>query len=183
MKPTPLILITLALAACDQPSPEPAAPAAPPAGPTAATAPLEAQAQTRTAPLTAAGPSAALQALREDDNQIAASVVRVDPLQRQGDHTVKLFGMGGGDPAMNGLYTQIAFFEGPATGWAVFRIGDFLDYRLLSESPGRVDLEVTESVFQEATGDIGSRTRRLMVGWAQPAEGGAPASVTVTPAR
>lgn len=186
MKPTPLILITLALAACDQPGATPAQTAPEPA-PTAATAPLTAQAETQAAadakPLTAAGPSATVAANREEEVQTAAWVVRVDPLSRQGDHTVKLFGTAGGDPAMNGLYSHIAFYEGADTGWAIYRIGDFLDYRVLSESPGRVDLEVTESVLQGDTSDIGSRTRRVIVGWAPPADEGAPESITVTPAR
>jgi hypothetical protein len=97
--------------------------------------------------------------------QSAASVVRVDALRRQGDLTVKLFGTAGGDLAMNGLYTYLAFFASPDEGWRVFRLGDFLDYRLLSETTGRVTLEVRESVMNERTGDIGARTRRLLVSW------------------
>ncbi len=84
---------------------------------------------------------------------------------------------------MNGLDSHIAFFLSSAEGWVVFRLGDFLDYRVLSESPGRVDLEVTESLLQSETGEIGSRTRRMIVGWALSGEDGAPASITVTPAR
>ena len=102
---------------------------------------------------------------------------------RQGDRTVKMFGTAGGDPAMNGLYTHVAFFDSPAEGWRVFRIGDFLDYRVLSEAPGRVDLEINESVMDEATGNIGSRTRRVIVGWAVATDGSVPATVTVTPAQ
>ena len=90
---------------------------------------------------------------------------------------------GGGDPAMNGLYTHVAFFDSPAEGWRVFRIGDFLDYRVLSEAPGRVDLEINESTMDEATGNIGSRTRRIIVGWAVATDGSVPATVTVTPAQ
>jgi hypothetical protein len=187
MKPTVLILVALGLAACEQPAPEPAAsvdlPTVPASRPTAASAQPSVPAQAQTAPLIAAGSSAMIDLLQEDGVQTAAAVVRVDPLARQGDHTVKLFGTAGGDPAMNGLYTQIAFFEGADTGWAVFRIGDFLDYRVLSESPGRVDLEVTESVQHGEAGDIGSRTRRLIVGWTPPEYEGAPESITVTPAR
>lgn len=135
------------------------------------------------APLTAAGPAATVQPDAEEGNQWAAAVVELTPLTRQGDRTVKLFGTAGGDPAMNGLYTHLAFFDGPAEGWRVFRIGDVLDYRLLSEAPGRVDLEIDESTMDEASGDIGSRTRRVIVGWAVAADGAAPATVTVTPAR
>ncbi|MBX9802747.1 MAG: hypothetical protein K2Y04_08285 [Caulobacteraceae bacterium] len=84
---------------------------------------------------------------------------------------------------MNGLYTHVAFFDSPAEGWRVFRIGDFLEYRVLSEAPGRVDLEINERTMDEATGNIGSRTRRIIVGWAQGADGAVPATVTVTPAQ
>lgn len=135
------------------------------------------------APLTATGPAAILQPDADEGQQWAASVVELTPLTHQGDRTVKLFGTAGGDPAMNGLYTQIAFFDSPAEGWRVFRIGDFLDYRLLSESPGRVDLEINESTMDEASGDIGSRKRRIIIGWAVATDGAAPATVTVTPAQ
>ena len=84
---------------------------------------------------------------------------------------------------MNGLYTYIAFFEGADTGWKVFRIGDVLDYRVLSESPGRIDLEITESVQQGDAGDIGSHERRVIVGWDVPSDESSPDGVTVTPAR
>ena len=137
----------------------------------------------RAAPLTAAGPAAILQPDTDPNQQWAASVVRLDALENQGDRTVKVFGTAGGDPAMNGLYTHLAFFESPAEGWRVFRIGDFLDYRLLSEAPGRIDLEIDESVLDAATGQIGSRKRRIIVGWALATDGSVPATVTVTPAR
>lgn len=133
--------------------------------------------------LTAAGPAATVPPDADQNLQWAASVIRVDALARQGDRTVKLFGQGGGDPAMNGLQTYIAFFQSPADGWAVFQVGDVLDYRVLSEAEGRVDLELTESHLDEASGQIGSRTRRVIVGWAPPVDGSPPPSVTVTPAR
>ena len=173
MKPITLLFAVLALAACDAgvESRDPVLPAEqPPSSP-------------RAAPLTAAGPAAILQPDTDPNQQWAASVVRLDALEDQGGRTVKLFGTAGGDPAMNGLYTHVAFFESPAEGWRVFRIGDFLDYRLLSEAPGRIDLEIDESVLDAATGQIGSRKRRIIVGWALPTDGSVPATVTVTPAR
>ena len=173
MKPAAFLFAVLALAACDAgvESRDPVLPAEqPPSSP-------------RAAPLTAAGPAAILQPDADPNQQWAASVVRLDALENQGDRTVKLFGTAGGDPAMNGLYTHVAFFESPAEGWRVFRIGDFLDYRLLSEAPGRIDLEIDESVLDAATGQIGSRKRRIIVGWALPTDGSVPATVTVTPAR
>ena len=173
MKPAAFLFAVLALAACDAgvESRDPVLPAEqPPSSP-------------RAAPLTAAGPAAILQPDTDPNQQWAASVVRLDALENQGDRTVKVFGTAGGDPAMNGLYTHLAFFESPAEGWRVFRIGDFLDYRLLSEAPGRIDLEIDESVMDAATGQIGSRKRSIIVGWALATDGSVPATVTVTPAR
>ena len=173
MKLVTFLFAVLALAACDAgvESRDPVLPAE------------QAPSSPRAAPLTAAGPAAILQPDTDPNQQWAASVVRLDALENQGDRTVKLFGTAGGDPAMNGLYTHLAFFESPAEGWRVFRIGDFLDYRLLSEAPGRIDLEIDESVLDAATGQIGSRKRRIIVGWALPTDGSVPATVTVTPAR
>lgn len=134
-------------------------------------------------PLVAAGPAATVQPETEASAQYAASVIRVDLLTRQTGDTVKLFGASGGDPAMNGLYVYLAFFRSPAEGWAVFRVGDVLDYRILSETAGRVDLEIEESVMDEATTRISSRKRRVIVAWTPAADGAPPAGVTVTPAR
>jgi len=134
-------------------------------------------------PLVAAGPAATVQPSTDDNVQWAASVVELDMLTKQGGPTVKLFGTAGGDPAMNGLYTDIAFFKSSAEGWTVFRVGDFLDYTVLSESPGRVDLKVEESVMDDATGQIGRRERRLIVAWTPGANEEPPAAITITPAR
>ena len=135
-----------------------------------------------TATLIPAGPSENLSADTDLHLQTAASVAQLDELANQGETTVKLFGVAGGDPAMNGLYTYIAFFEGPAEGWRIFRIGDFLSYRVLANSLGRVDLEVDESVMNDATSEITSRTHRIIVGWTTE-PGVLPTSVTSTPAR
>lgn len=135
------------------------------------------------APLAMSGPAVAVQPVTDDGLQAAAAVVRLDELAGQGPLAAKLFGTAGGDPAMNGLYTYIAFFESPAEGWRVFRLGDVLDYRILSQRPGRVDLELEESVMDEASGRIGSETRRVIVGWPIAADGSPPAEVTVAPAQ
>lgn len=170
MKPVTFLAALLGLAACD-------------AQVESRKAAVPAEQAAPAAPLTAAGPAATVQPDSEEGQQWAAAVVSLDELKAQGDRTVKLFGTAGGDPAMNGLYTHVAFFDSPAEGWRVFRMGDFLDYRVLSESPGRVDLEIDESTMDEASGQIGSRTRRVIVGWALATDGSAPATVTVTPAQ
>ncbi|WP_296817987.1 hypothetical protein, partial [Brevundimonas sp.] len=94
--------------------------------------------------------------------------------------TVKLFGTAGGDPAMNGLYTYIAFFENPGSGWRVFRLGDFLEYRILGERENRVDLEMDYSIMDPHSGEIRSDTRRVIVTWTPGADGEGPAAITVT---
>lgn len=134
--------------------------------------------------LTASGEAQMLAPEPDEENmQWAASVTEVDFLENQGDGAgVKLFGLAGGDPAMNGLYTQIAFFQSPGDGWRVFRIGDFLDYRVLADSPGRVDLEIQESTLNADTGEIGSQTRHVIVTWTSGADGAAPETISVTPA-
>lgn len=174
MKPLLFLTALVGLAACDT-GVETRKEAVPPAE---QPAPLAA-----VAPLAASGPAATLQPETDPDLQQAAAVVRLDQLPGQGPVAAKLFGTAGGDPAMNGLYTHVAFFQGPDGGWRVFRLGDVLDYRILSARAGRVDLEFEESTMDEASGRIGSRTRRVIVGWPIAADGSAPAEVTVTPAQ
>jgi hypothetical protein len=116
-----------------------------------------------------------------DENlQWAASVVQLDALRHQGNLAAKLFGTAGGDPAMNGLYTYLAFYQSPADGWRVFRLGDFLSYRILADAPGRLSLEIHESVMNQRTADIGSRVRRLAVSWTAGRGGEPPATISVT---
>ncbi len=146
--------------------------------------PASAAPPTQVAPLTPSGAPVMLtvaDASEGDDGlQWAAGVVRLDPIPGE---SAKLFGTAGGDPAMNGLYTYIAFFRSPADGWAVYRIGDVLDYTVLSHARGRVDLDLHESTFDEVSGAIGSRHRKVIVQWTQGADGDAPTAVTITPAR
>jgi len=134
--------------------------------------------------LTASGEATVLQAMPFEENmEWAASVTQVDFLENQGESGgVKLFGLAGGDPAMNGLYTQIAFYQSGGDGWLVFRIGDFLNYRVLSDAPGRVDLEIQESTMNAETSEIGSQTRHLIVTWTRGPDGAAPDAIEVTPA-
>ena len=113
--------------------------------------------------------------------QWAASVVEVDYLENQEPGAgVKLFGVAGGDPAMNGLQTHIAFFQNPAEGWTVFSLGDFLSYRVIADSPSRVDLEISESTMNEATSEIGTRTYYVIVSWTPGADGAPPQAIVMT---
>lgn len=182
MTRVPTLIAGLALAGslltgCDQ------EPAQPPAVEAPTGSPVAGQEAPVTPPsLTGSGPEQAVQPDQNAELQMAAGVVRLDELTQQGDLTAKLFGTAGGDPAMNGLYTYIAFFDSVPEGWRLFMLGDVLDYTILGEAPGRVDLEITESTMDEATGDIGTRKRKVIVTWT-PGEGDtAPATVNVTPA-
>lgn len=140
--------------------------------------------QTNTPSLTAAGEATQASRLEMNDNLAwAASVVELGALTHESNSGVKLFGLAGGDPAMNGLQTYLAFYESPAEGHQVFELGNFLDYRVLAEAPGRVDLEIQESTMDEASGTIGSRTRYVMITWTEGADGVPPMTITVTPAQ
>ncbi len=151
--------------------------------PAANTAAQESSAGSSRAPLTASGGPTQIAPEADTDNlEWAASVVRVDYLQNQDGGGSKLFGTAGGDPAMNGLYTYLAFFGGPAEGWREFRLGDFLDYRVLNDFPGRVDLELQESTMN-SDGMIGSRTRNVIVTWTLGEHGAPPDAISVTPAQ
>lgn len=162
------VLVSFALAACTPATEQPNA--------TEGAASAE-------APLTAEGDATQLQRLEVDSNLAwAASVVQLDVLTDEANGGAKLFGLAGGDPAMNGLMTHIAFYESPAEGWRVFSLGNFLEYRVLSEAPGRVDLQITESTYNEADGTIGSRTYYVIVSWTRGADNAPPTTITVTPA-
>jgi hypothetical protein len=140
-----------------------------------AAAPAAAQAVAERGPVT----------MRPDDSEMlqdAATVVVVSQLEHQGDLSAKLFGAASGDPAMNGLNTYLAFFEPPpVNGWRIFEVGDFLSYDIVSETPGRLLLEIHESVMND-NGEIGERTRRLAVSWTPGRDGAPPATVTVATA-
>ena len=145
----------------------------------AGSVPASAQSVNRPAP----GGTEVVRPDADEHLQWAAAVVELDLLRNQGGETVKLFGFAGGDPAMNGLHTYLAFFESGGDGWRAFRLGDFLDYRIVAERRGRVLLEIRESIFINDTGEIGTQRRRLLISWTPGADGEPPASVSVTAPR
>jgi hypothetical protein len=116
------------------------------------------------------------------DLQWAAAVEQVTQLPGQSEPDAKLFGAAGGDPAMNGLHTYLAFST-PPEGWRLFPIGDFLAYRVVAETRRRLTLEIRENIYNQQTGEVGTRTRRLRVSWTAGPDGDPPASVNVTAAR
>lgn len=130
-------------------------------------------------PLTANGSAESLTAEPVEENiQWAASVVKVDYIP---DTDAKLFGTAGGDPAINGLYTYLAIYQSPADGWAVYKIGDFNEYTVLSTGPNRVDLEISQSSWNQETDSADTQVRKVIVQWTLGEDGAPPTSVTVTP--
>jgi hypothetical protein len=170
------LALALALSGCDSPKKPVEAPA-----PETALPDLNAPNAPAAVAFKSAGQPVSMKPATENGLQGAASVVELNYLQKQGDLSVKLFGTAGGDPAMNGLYTYVAFYIGSADGWRIFKLGDFLEYRVVSEEPGKIDLELKESVIDQASGEISSRLKRVIVSWAF-ASGGEPEVVNVTPA-
>lgn len=133
------------------------------------------------APLTANGSAETLIAEPVEENiQWAASVVKVDYIP---DTDAKLFGTAGGDPAINGLYTYLAVYQSTADGWAVYKLGDFNDYTVLSTGPNRVDLEISQSGWNQETDSADTQVRKVIVRWTPGEDGAPPTSVTVTPAQ
>jgi hypothetical protein len=116
----------------------------------------------------------------------ALGVVKLTEVGNQTEAAaVRLLGIGGSDPAANGLKTYLSFST-PHDGKA-FAIGDFLDYRLISASSGRVDLEIDETTVG-ADGNLGQHTKRVIISWSpMPVQDDVnptfPASVTITPAK
>jgi hypothetical protein len=120
-------------------------------------------------------------AVQPDDQsemQWAASVSQVNMLAHQGDASVSVFSTVGGDPAINGIYVFRSFYISPAEGYRIFKIGDVSQYRIVSETPGRLVLAVTEDGLGEG-GEVSQSRRRVLVIWTPGAEGAPPASVTV----
>lgn len=132
-----------------------------------------------TQPPVPVGEPLSVPALAGGQMQEAAAVVQLHSMP---DQNAKLFGVGGGDPAMNGLQTYLALYVDAAEGWRVYPVGDFESWRVTEEGPNRIVLDVSESRLDPATGEIGTAARRLIVGFA-PVARTPPANITVTPAR
>ncbi len=118
----------------------------------------------------------------DDGVHASASVFQLDHLKRIGRLAGKLFATAGGDPAINGLYTYLAFYQSPAEGFRIFQIGDFEEYRVVSERPGRVTIAVKQSSHDGSTAAFSTRARRLDITWAVRGDT-VPQTITVTEAR
>jgi hypothetical protein len=110
--------------------------------------------------------------------QVAAGVSQVHSLSHQGDANVSVFGLTGGDPAMNGEYILLSFNGLPAEGSKIFRIGDVLEFHILSDSPGRLLMQVRENTINDG-GVIGEASRRVLVTWTPGRDGAPPTTVRV----
>lgn len=114
----------------------------------------------------------------EDENlQYAASVGQVNALTHQGDLSPSLFSTVG-DTAINGVYLFLSFDISSAEGARIFKVGDVADYRILSETPGRLLLAVTEDALGR-NGEPYQAHRRVLISWTPGPNGTPPASVTV----
>ena len=133
-------------------------------------------------PATAAGPGQAVAAQADDYLQSAASVVAVTPLSDPGADA-KLFGLAGGDPALNGDHAYLAFFVDPSEGWRVFPLGDFEGWSLGEQGPGRFVLETTQGRMGDDGQMVTGEVKRFIVTWQSGgADAPAPSAITVTPA-
>jgi hypothetical protein len=166
----PALALCLALAGCDRDAGD--APAegdrtqvAPPPAPIRSAEPLG-------DPVNA--PAVSGQRLQE-----AASVMQVHAMPEQG---AKVFGVSGGDPAINGLVTYLGLYAGVAEGWRLYEIGNFETWRVTEVATHRVVLDVSESRLDPTSGEIITEDRRLIVGFAGD-EAAPPSSVSITPAR
>jgi hypothetical protein len=125
--------------------------------------------------------------LAEDDPALELlGVVKFDDIPNISNiGSVRLIGAGGSDPATNGLKVYLAFVS--PHDEAAFLLGDFLDYRVIAASPGRIDLEYDENYMDRAD-QIQTRTLRTIVTWTEVAQESSPnpefpTSVTMTPAQ
>ncbi|MEH6665662.1 MAG: hypothetical protein V7678_12480 [Brevundimonas sp.] len=141
----------------------------------ASAAPTAEPVETRAEP---AGEPETLEPAADDSLQWAASVMQIHAMESQ---NAKVFGVSGGDPAMNGLVTYLGLFAGPAEGWRVYRIGDFEEWTVSEEGRRRVVLDVRESEMGEDD-EIVTADRRLIIEFRM-GEDGQSDRVTVTPAR
>lgn len=113
--------------------------------------------------------------------EYAASVAQINMVPNQAGNAVKMFAFAGGDPAVNGFQTYLAFYADLDVGWVTFRVGDFLGYRILSATPGRINVEVRENYMN---GDeVATRVRRFNLRWTPGRDDTPPATVTMTRAR
>ena len=135
-----------------------------------------------TIPATAAGPAQAVAAQADDYLQSAASVLAVVPLSdRAAD--AKLFGLAGGDPALNGDHAYLAFFVDPSEGWRVFPLGDFERWSVGEQGPGRFVLETTQGRMGDDGQMVTGEVKRFIVTYdARVAGSPPPSAITVTPA-
>lgn len=124
--------------------------------------------------------------LAEDDPAMAAlAVVKFNDLPNISNiSAVRVFGTGSGDPAMNGLKVYLAFVS--PHDQRAFLLGDFLDYRVIAASPGRIDLEYDEDFM--LADEPQRRTVRTIVSWTEKAQDPSPnpefpSTVTMSPAK
>lgn len=133
-------------------------------------------------PATTSGPAQTVSAQADDYLQSAASVVDVTPLGDPGADA-KVFGLAGGDPALNGDHAYLAFFIDPSEGWRVFPLGDFERWSVGEQGPGRFVLETTQGRMGDDGQMVTGEVKRFIVNYESAGAGAPPPfSITVTPA-
>jgi len=168
----------LALAACSKPKPATNESDVVPLPAPAASAPATpATPAAASAPATPSGPAEPAQARTDEYAVSGASVTQVVWLPNL---NAKLYSNSGGDPAINGLVTYIAFPpETPDEDWKVYQVGDFEDWKLSEQGPGKVVLQVRVSRIDPSSGNPVTEDKRLIINWTTTGEN---RTVTVTPA-
>jgi len=133
---------------------------------------------TAAAPAQPAGPAEPAQ---KRDDEFATAGAHVTQVEQLAALDAKLFSNAGGDPAINGLMTYVAFPpESPDENWAVYQVGDFEEWKVVEQGPGKAVLQVRVSRIDPASGNPVTEAKKLIVSWTGE---GAARAVTVTPAR
>lgn len=117
----------------------------------------------------------------DTDGSLRSAAAAADPVA---GNEARLFGIGGEDRAANGLYAYIAFPTRSGSDWAIYELGDIINYTVLSSTAGRVDLDIEETTsINEETGELLSGHRKVTVSWTPGSDGAPPTNVTITPAQ
>lgn len=162
------LLALLALAAC---APKPAASATSSETPTPLPSLTVAPAE---APATPSGPATPVKAGKLDASAAFVSDVK----WLKSNMGAKVFSVGAPDPEINGLLTYLGVFEGVGGGWRTYLLGNFSDWMIAEDAPGKVVVRVRREWVDPSTHDTRAAWEKLIVDVPTPEA----ASTLVTPA-
>jgi hypothetical protein len=106
---------------------------------------------------TVSGPTALELAVSDQEGAFVSQVVQLQTID------ARIYGVVGGDPAINGVFTYLAVFDEPIDAPQVYRIGNFNEFELVSEQPGQATLLVSRSEVDQASGDVRTYAERLVI--------------------